>query len=172
MGWRDPEFRKAERARRRAARICLQCQAGLQDTDRDYCVECVEMRADASAKYADAHPDRPRGTYNPVKVSVRRTAEYQRKKVTETCVHTSCKEPPYGSYDRCRPHLMMQRKSSRDYARRKALRPVTAVFRAIAEVAREITRRTDSEAHPRQPDLSTSADPSIPPAGSARGSGS
>lgn len=96
------------------------------------------------------NPGRRRsGARDPQKSNARRRGEYAKRKTTESCLQSGCPDRAdvENGRDRCPKHYAMSRKASRDHQRRKALRPVTVLFRAIAAVACYITSVAEREHH-------------------------
>lgn len=126
MGWRDPEFRKRQREDRRARNVCLQCQAGLADSDDDYCVECAQIRKDARDKFERLHPGYDRSRKTPVSDELRasrarrRKIDYHARDATDLCVIANCPDPPVAGETRCKRHRAKQRASSLKYERKMA----------------------------------------------------
>lgn len=128
------ERRKAVREQRRAARLCLQCAAGLQTSDVVLCVECAESRSAARARHELANPGRDRTAKKATRARRRHItnaaarADYLARKLSGRCTHKSCSEPQYRTSLVCKRHLRADRKSSREYwrrARAKQLSPFT-----------------------------------------------
>lgn len=133
---------------RKAARRCIQCNAGLQATDVVLCVECVEAREEARKKYEKKNPGRKRkgkGTRWYDKPEARRAEYFARKSSGEKCVVRGCTRPPARDSVRCKPHRDQSAKASREHQRRRTWPRILA--RNIWRVLRAITRpsRRDRE---------------------------
>ncbi len=117
-----PAQRKEKREDRKRRRVCVQCEAGLQENDAILCVECCEAREASRARYDAKNPNRKRSGKrkrwydDPAK----RRADYASKKVSgETCVRRGCPRPPAQDSSLCEQCRDAGRIASREYSRRK-----------------------------------------------------
>lgn len=118
------EARRARIAQRKANRQCVQCGAGLQETDKVLCVECVEIREKSRAKYERENPERARAVKKGKKPKPRtppdvRRADYAQRLKDGRCVVHRCPRPRAPDAVRCLGHLKGDRRSSLAYERRK-----------------------------------------------------
>lgn len=49
------------RDKRRAARLCITCRAGLQDADHELCIECTETHRETARRYRASAKGRATG---------------------------------------------------------------------------------------------------------------
>lgn len=143
-------------AQLKAARLCVDCRAGLQDDDGVRCIECAADRSRRSLNYARQHPEVQRAylTRARDRVNAYRRDLRTAKKLARICI--DCTEPCLDDNLRCRLHRDAAQTRVRESWRR--LHGSDAI-REIAAVAHPIGR----PAGPRRPMLRAPTEPALPP---------
>ena len=117
-------YHAKRRARRVAARICIDCEAGLQEEDYVLCVECFEARKKSSAKYrATAKAKATRAKWEQAHMTARRAGDATwhkrsrlRKKLKGECTHC---QPATGDTNMCDVHRALHTQADVRYRARK-----------------------------------------------------
>lgn len=135
------EYRRNQVAARIAARLCIDCGAGLQDEDTKRCVECRDRNKRDATRWQKSQSGREKtrawhrqwtAEHRPL-VLERRRAGYMEHKTTGVCVR--CREPSLEDSVFCGYHRDVQRLASRvDKARKangRAPRPLVKKLREM-----------------------------------------
>lgn len=120
---------------RKARQVCARCEAGLQDDDGTFCVECSER--DLTGKRRRARSEEGRQLER-----ARSDRDRQRRLERGVCMY--CTQPRVEGQKRCQQHVEMNRGWQKAYRTRKA-----AGIRV--EIARKPISLSATEAHPYKP---------------------
>lgn len=141
---------------RRAKGACIQCEAGLQEGDSIYCVECAEARKEIQRRYrrrnAAAIADKERERYQRNREESRRYRRELRlrKKLAGQC--QSCTEPSLEDSVFCEFHRDENRLRSRiTQAKRKTGKAPRELVREIRALTRRERKRDHAQEQPENP---------------------
>ncbi len=121
------EYRRALYATRKAAQVCVECAAGLQEEDGLHCVECNERRTETRKRYRKTGGARLERKWQ--------TKTRETRKAAGLC--TQCPRVAVAGRVRCAEHIAYHRRYSKLWLRLK---------RAGAETVGVISHRTTSPA--------------------------
>lgn len=137
------------RAQRRANRRCVECDAGLQETDNVKCVECVERARVTARRYVAknrtriraANRDRKRERYakDPAGSARKQREHILRRKVAGLCIE--CKNPALEDNIRCAFHREKRNALARNWWRK------TSGSKEIRKVMDAVAYRKQERAH-------------------------
>lgn len=113
---------------RRKRRVCVRCEAGLQETDVGiYCVECREQRDEEQTRYVEDNREhvrelsatnaRKRYQADPEAAAKAKRDERNARQLDGKCYHCTADALPDSNF--CAKHLERNRTSSRERARRR-----------------------------------------------------
>jgi hypothetical protein len=119
------EYQRARREQLKAEGRCIDCSAGLQETDGVRCVECHERNADASVQYGQTERGKSKRAQwalrryyaNHEQSKALRRLRYERRKIAGICL--DCSFPAVDGAAYCLAHLEQRRLRAREAMRKK-----------------------------------------------------